>query len=120
MSDPNAFQPVLVIVDGAPALWRLSEPVEGSQSDGGALALAVFSDAERANQYGQSELGAGRFRIETPDPQVTVRVLAACVQQGVAVAVLNPTGTTAGRAFDLKAILRRVREQLRAGEPLQF
>ena len=120
MSDPNAFQPVMVIVDEAPALWRLNEPVEGSATDGGVLALAVFSDAERANQYGQSELGAGRFRIETPNPEVTVRVLAACVQQGVDIAVLNPKGTSAGRAFDLKAILRRVRQQLRAGKPLQF
>ena len=119
MSDPNAFQPVLVIVDDAPALWRLNEPADGAAARG-ALALAVFSDAERAHKYGQAECGDDGFRIETPDPQVTVRVLAACVQQGVEVAVLNPMGATAGRAFDLKAILRRVREQLRAGEPLQF
>ncbi len=132
MSDPNAFQPVLVLGQDGPALWRLTEPIANTEQPndagqgvpttirGSRLALALFSDPQRATDFAKAEYKHSTWRVESPDPQQTVRVLAACFRQGVDVAVLNPSGNQAGRAFDLREMLGRVREQLRKGQPLQF
>ncbi|WP_153557200.1 hypothetical protein [Roseimaritima sediminicola] len=135
MNEADAFQPVLVIAGQTPALWRVrsgdqptaspltdAEPSRDAlaESTSGELALALFSDHRRAEDYGQTHFGSGAYRTSSPDPPAMVRILAACVRQGVSVAVLNPHGSTAGRAFDLKAILRQVRQQLKAGQPLRF
>lgn len=128
MNQADAFQPVLVIAGQAPALWQVrpdDQPsglpiAEKGEAKKGELALALFSERARAEDYGRAQFGPGGYRISAPDPTAMVRILAACVRQGVSMAVLNPRESSAGRAFDLKAILRQVRQQLKAGQPLRF
>lgn len=106
----ESFQPHFVIVDDQPALWRL---------DRGELAVAVFIDAQRADAYGADVYQPGSWRVASPSPADAVRLLTACHRAGVRIAVLNPT-SSATRLFDIAAILRQVRHQLRRGEPLRF
>lgn len=111
MNEPVTLQPLLLLVEGAPALWRLDE---------GTLALAVFTDKAVAEQYAAEFAAQQPWKIASPEPVQAVRAIAECVRQGVIVAALNPAASKASRLFDLKAILRQARDKLRTGEPLTF
>lgn len=108
---PQHLRPVLLVRDGQPALWRLAE---------GPPALAIFSDCPPAVAYADAVSMQSGWQPQTPDPQQTVRLLAACVRGGVRLAALNPSSGSAQRLFDLTQILRDVRQRLRQGETIDF
>lgn len=108
---PQHLRPVLLFRDGQPALWRLAD---------GPLALAIFSDRHSAVAYADAVSTQSGWQPQSPGPQETIRLLAACVRGGVRLAALNPSSGSAQRLFDLTEILRDVRQRLRQGDALDF
>ena len=141
MNQIEHLQPVVLVNQAGPALWRLAE---------GTLALALFSDTARAAAYAEAlaepdpqprepardesavdepavdepaatdDSPGEAWQVKSPDPLQMTRMLAACVRAGVQVAALNPHAGEAQRLFDLAEILRDVRGRLQRGEPLRF
>ena len=112
--DPQAIDehltPWLIIGAEGPTCWRLKDE---------RIALALFSRYEKAEAYrSMSEL----LNVECvqPPPADVVRIFVACLAADITVGVLDPDQESAKRVFDLRTVLKKVREDLRAGKPLAF
>lgn len=104
------LEPWILLSQENPACWRLED---------GREAIALFSSEDAARRYAiAAELDASD--CIQPPPTALVRILVQCVEADISTGVLDPQGSTARRVFDLREVLRRVREDLRDGRPLAF
>lgn len=109
-STTENLQPWLLLSDAGPACWQMEDQ---------RIALAMFTDQAKAQQYARDS-GLQGTQCLQPKPVDLVRTLAMCVAGAIEVAVLDPDQKSARRIFDLPAILKKVRDDLRAGRPLAW
>jgi|GEM_PF-5836514 hypothetical protein len=99
--------PSLVVQDRQPALWSLSS---------GQPAVCLFSQAATAELYREQFASLGE--VWTPQPIELAQTLKECWLAGVRWAVLDPSADQSRQAIDLGAVLRNIRDSLRAGQGL--
>jgi hypothetical protein len=117
------LQPYFIFTGSSPALWRISEqkslpnvmadasvlPTETPAS--GTIAIAIFSREQVAKEY-QTVHGLTSSRIVRPETIEAISILAACWEQGVRFAVLDPFHHSGKQLFDLREVLKRIRQDL--------
>jgi len=104
------LEPWILLNQETPACWRL---------EAGQDAIALFSSKDTAMRYAAATANESSDCVQPP-PTGLVRLLVQCVEADITTGVLDPDGTTARRVFDLRKVLRSVREDLRDGRPLSF
>jgi hypothetical protein len=97
---PIELHPQLLYrVDGASArfaTWRLNEGHE---------ALALFTTAETAMTYRESQGNSGDWTVYQPMREKLVEILEACRGAGILYAALDPIGGNAKTLFDIPQVL---------------
>ena len=81
------------------AQWRVRE---------GQDALALFLTADNATAYAKSSLSGAGWQVVRPPRASVLEVLRACHAAGITLAVLDPEGNKAKRAFPIGEILAAV------------
>ncbi|QDV71647.1 hypothetical protein Poly24_53860 [Rosistilla carotiformis] len=109
-SESVNLQPWLLLSDAGPACWQMQDD---------RIALAMFTDQAKAEQYA-NDAQLQNSQCLQPSPIDLVRTMAMCVEGAIEVAVLDPDQKSARRVFDLPVILKKVRDDLRAGKPLTW
>jgi hypothetical protein len=81
------------------AQWRVRE---------GQDALALFLTADNATAYAKASLSGNGWQVVRPPRTSVLEVLRACHAAGITLAVLDPDGDKAKRAFPIGEILAAV------------
>ena len=103
----NELQPWVVVTQDdsgtSLAMWQIKET--------GQPALTLFSTQALADNYAASINRASSVMM--PTRPVLLNIMIECYQQGIALAVLDPTEATARKIFNLADVLRAAREELK-------
>jgi hypothetical protein len=78
--------------------------------------VCLFSTRTAADRYQQQFVAGGE--VWEPQPIELARTLSACWSAGVRWAAIDPSGEAARQLLDLAAVLRNIRDSLRAGRGL--
>lgn len=103
----NELQPWLIVQGQGDArslaMWRLSDLDQP--------ALALFSDAARAERYATAHI-AIHWEVSQPARAALLHIMIECFQQQIKLAVLDPDQETARRVFNLRDVLKAARDEL--------